>query len=284
MIIADLHMHSTASDGTLTPDAVVERAAALGCGCMALTDHDTVAGLSEATAAAEACGIRLIPGIEMSCGGDREIHVLGYGFAPDHPAILEYCRHKREERFLRAERMVERLAENGMPIGLERVLRLAKGAPGRPHVARALIEAGHATSVKEAITRFLIPGKCAYVPKSEVSVAQAVRVLAQAGGIAVLAHPAQLSIGKEALESVVCEWASQGLRGIEVYHPSADAGDLPRFLGIARRLDLLVTGGSDFHGCEVKPDIEIGQGLSRWQGAQDDLRALLAACRLPESM
>ena len=282
MISADLHLHSTASDGTLSPAELVRHAHDCGITVMALTDHDNLSGIPEAGEEAKRLGMRLVPGVELSCGAEKEIHVLGYGFDPGNAALLEFCRAKRSEREERAAEMVRRLEANGMKIEFSRVLALAKGAPGRPHVARALLEAGHVHSMKEAFTKYLAPGKCGYVPKKEVRVPEAVELLREAGGIAVLAHPMQLSLGSQMLESLIGEWTEAGLSGVEVYHPSADAGDLPMLSGIAKRLGLLITGGSDFHGKEVKPDIGVGQGLSRWRDMESDVDKLLKRIRYQE--
>jgi len=145
----------------------------------------------------------------------------------------------------------------------------------RPHVARALLEAGHVSSVADAFDRFLKPGKPAYVPKEDVRVAEAVRLIEQAGGAAVLAHPMELKMGETMLESLVEEWKLQGLAGVEVYHPSAQNNHAAFLLAMARRLDMLVTGGSDFHGEAVRKT-EIGDGLDRWKTAAGDADALLA--------
>lgn len=269
----DLHLHSTASDGTLSPGALVRRAAEEGFTTLALTDHDTVAGIAEAQAAAREAGIRLIPGVELSCGAQKEIHILGYGIDPQDEPLLAFSRHRREEREARAQKMVERLAQAGMPIPLSRVHELARGVVARPHVARALVEAGYASSVSDAFDRFLVPGKCGYVPREDVRVAQAVALIHGAGGIAVLAHPMQLKLGDMAIDALVREWKGQGLDGLEVYHPSAQNNHAAMLLHLARREGLLVTGGSDFHGEAVR-ESRIGEGVDRWKDAENDVAAL----------
>lgn len=269
----DLHLHSTASDGTLSPGALVRRAAEEGFTTLALTDHDTVAGIAEAQAAAREAGIRLIPGVELSCGAQKEIHILGYGIDPQDEPLLAFSRHRREEREARAQKMVERLAQAGMPIPLSRVHELARGVVARPHVARALVEAGYASSVSDAFDRFLVPGKCGYVPREDVRVAQAVALIHGAGGIAVLAHPMQLKLGDMAIDALVREWKGQGLDGLEVYHPSAQNNHAAMLLHLARREGLLVTGGSDFHGEAVR-ESRIGEGVDRWKDAESDVAAL----------
>lgn len=272
---ADLHMHSTASDGVYSPEELMARAAGLGYTHVALTDHDSTAGLGPAREAAARLGMRLIPGVELSCGAQREIHVLGYGFDPENAALRAYCERRAAQREERAEAMVQRLCALGKSIDMKRVRELAGGAIARPHVARALLEAGYVTSVADAFDRFLKPGRPAYVPKEDVKVADAVRLLAQAGGVAVLAHPMELKLGETQLESLLGEWKAQGLAGVEVYHPSAQNNHAAFLLRLARREGLLVTGGSDFHGEAVRKN-EIGEGLDRWKTMESDMQALLA--------
>ena len=210
---ADLHLHSTASDGTLEPGELVALAAELGFTHLALTDHDSVDGLARATDAARDCGVTLIPGVELSCGAQKEIHILGYGFDPYDERVLEFCRTRTMERRERAAKMVRQLCENGVEISLDRVMELARGVVARPHVARVLVEAGYANSVSSAFDKYLLPGKCGYVPKAEVKVAEAAKLIAGAGGVAVLAHPMELKMGEMTLESLVHEWHGQGSRG-----------------------------------------------------------------------
>ncbi len=281
MLKADLHLHSTASDGTMRPAEVVRLSAQKGCTHIALTDHDSISGIEEAQKEAEKAGLVLIPGIEMSCGGDKEIHVLGYGFDRNNEEVKAFCRSKGEERRSRVIRMAGQLKENGVSVSLDRVMELARGVPGRAHMARVLVEEGYASSVRNAFDRYLAQGRCGFVPKKLFTVEQAAGLMAQAGGITVLAHPMQLKKSFTVLESLVSAWTAGGLCGMEVYHPSADAGDLPALLGIAHRCALLVTGGSDFHGAQVKPDIEIAQEFSRWKTMETDLHSLLKRLQLP---
>ena len=165
MIKADLHMHSTASDGVLAPDELMRRAAGLGFTHVALTDHDCMAGLALAKETAQALGMTLIPGVELSCGAQKEIHVLGYGFDLENEALLAFCRERVRQREARTAAMVERLCALGKPVEMARVKELARGVMGRPHVARALLEKGYVSSISDAFDRFLKPGKPAYVPK-----------------------------------------------------------------------------------------------------------------------
>ncbi|MCR4708351.1 MAG: PHP domain-containing protein [Clostridiales bacterium] len=281
--LADLHLHTTASDGTLPPSKLVERAHACGITCLAVTDHDSLESIPEMRKAAASFGMTFIPGAELSCGGEKEIHVLGYGMDEGNDALIRFCEEKRKERLERTREMVRRLSRNSIFISEERVLELAGGVPCRPHVARAIQEAGYASSAMEALRRYLMPGKCGYVPKSDMPVYEGVRVIREAGGIPVLAHPMQLKKSHGILADLIREWARQGLGGIEVYHPSADAGDLPALLRIAKECALLVTGGSDFHGPEVKPGIEIGTGLYRWRTMDEDVASLLSTLHISDA-
>lgn len=274
MIKADLHMHSTASDGVFAPDELMRRAASLGFTHVALTDHDSMAGIPLARKTAEALGMTLIHGVELSCGAQKEIHVLGYGFDPENQALKAFCAERVRQREARTRAMVEKLCALGKPVDMARVKELARGVMGRPHVARALVEAGHVLSVSEAFDRYLKPGKPAYVPKEDVKVSEAVRLIDEAGGVAVLAHPMELKMGDTMLESLIGEWKGQGLAGVEVYHPSAQ-NNHARFLdGLARSEGLLVTGGSDFHR-DGEKDVRLGQGLERWTTAAGDVQRLL---------
>ena len=272
---ADLHLHTTASDGTLTPEQLAGRAAGEGFELVAVTDHDSTAGVAQARKAAKELGLTVLTGVELSCGAQKEIHILGYGFDPENAALEQFCAQRRAQRIARTEEMVRRLSALGKPVSLDRVRELARGVMGRPHVARALAEAGHVASVSEAFERYLKPGKPGYVPKEDVRVSEAVRLVREAGGVAVLAHPMELKMGDTMLESLIGEWKSQGLAGVEVYHPSAQNNHASFLRHLAQREELLVTGGSDFHGEAVRKT-EIGEGLDRWRSMHSDMQALLA--------
>ena len=276
---ADLHLHSTASDGLLAPSQLVFSAAQNGFTLLALTDHDSVDGIAEAVRAADECGLRVIPGVELSCGAQKEIHLLGYGFDPENERLLSFCREQRSRRTERIQKMIHLLEQMGKPVSFERVRELAGGVIGRPHIARAMVEAGHVSSVSEAFDRYLAAGKCAYVPREEIRVPDAVRLIHDAGGAAVLAHPMELKMGETLLASLVGEWKAEWLDVIEVWHPSAQNNHAAFLLRLARSEGLLVTGGSDFHG-ESMHRGRIGEGLDRWKDAQSDAQALLKRCGL----
>jgi len=251
----DLHTHSTASDGTLPPAAVVRAAHALGVSGLALVDHDTMDGVPEAMAAAEALGIRLVPGVELNTDRTRgEVHILGYFIPLDASGFLAMLARRREARVRRGEEMVRRLQALGFDITFDDVLRIADGgAITRPHVARALVEAGCVRSVEEAFARYLYTGGPAYVPREPFSAVDAVRAVLDAGGVPVLAHPGRLSD-----ESIIPELVDAGLQGLECYYPEHKPADTERFLAIAEKYDLVVTGGTDAHGPGSSHDTIIG--------------------------
>ena len=273
---ADLHLHTTVSDGTLTPGEIVKRAAAQGFGWIAVTDHDSIEGVAAAQEAGNALGVNVIPAAELSCGLNREIHILGYGFDPQNEALGAYCRRRRESRIERCREMCRLMTQLGKPIRFERVLELADGVIGRPHVARAMVEAGHVKTVQEAFDRFLKPGKPGFVPRESVMAQEAIGVITKAGGVAVLAHPMELKMGEASMESLVLEWKAQGLGGLEVYHPSAANNHAATLLKLARREGLLVTGGSDYHG-DAGSTVRIGRLPAGWPGRQNDFTALESA-------
>ncbi len=240
----DLHSHSTASDGSRPPADVMAAARAAGLAAIALTDHDTVAGIAEAAEAAAALGVRLIPGVELSAvEGDTETHLLGLHLSR-LSEIEDGLSALRDMRRLRAERMVARLNELGVRIGVPAVLdQAAGGAIGRPHVARALVQEGWATDVRDAFDRYLGNGRPAFVAKDRLSMVDAIAMIHRAGGVAVVAHPGHAGT-RERLETL----AAQGLDGVEVLHPSHSAEDIARLRTLADFLGLIPSGGSDWHG------------------------------------
>ena len=275
----DLHTHSTASDGSLTPAELLDRAAALGVTGLALTDHDTMAGLEEARARAQTHGIRFLAGIELSTGWGKldEVHLLGYGVdGAASGGLRAACTGLRAARERRAASMVEQLQAAGTRLRLEAVLaEAAGGAVGRPHVARALVAGGWASDMAEAFRRWLVPGTPGYVPQERLETPAAARLIREAGGVAVLAHPGTLPLTIPELEAAVAELCGHGLAGIEAYW----AKHTPKLVGaceaIAARHQLLATGGSDFHGAH-KPEIELGMAAGEGPLSSELLDALEA--------
>jgi 3',5'-nucleoside bisphosphate phosphatase len=250
----DLHLHSTASDGSDPPAQVVALAERNGVEVIALTDHDSLEGVEIAEERARAAGIRLIPGVELSVSeGGMDVHVLAYGFERREPGLLAALERYRRSRHERARKILTRLKGHGIRIPIEEIEAIAAGgALGRPHIAEALMQGGYVETFHEAFQRFLGHHAPAYVAKQTVTLEEAVEIVRDAGGVTVLAHPATLN-----RDQWIAFLASRGLDGIEVWHSKHAAADVARYEGIARRHGLLKTGGSDYHG-ERTPDVSIG--------------------------
>jgi predicted metal-dependent phosphoesterase TrpH len=245
---ADLHSHSTASDGTCPPAEVMRQARAAGLGVIALTDHDTVAGHPAARAALPA-GLTLVPGMELSCRLDgHSVHLLGYLFDPADPDLAEECARIRDSRLQRAREMVERLAELGVPVTWEQVRAIAgDGVVGRPHVARAMVEAGVIDTPDQAFgPDWIGDGGRAHVARYALDPARAIALIRAAGGVAVLAHPR--ARGWMVPDEVIAGLAAAGLSGVEVWHPDQDRDQRRHLQDLAARLGLVASGGSDDHG------------------------------------
>ncbi|MER5528237.1 PHP domain-containing protein [Streptomyces sp. NPDC002677] len=246
----DLHCHSTASDGTDSPAELVRNAAAAGLDVVALTDHDTTRGHAAAVAALPE-GLTLVTGAELSCRVDGvSMHMLAYLFDPEEPDLLAERELVRDDRVPRAQGMVAKLNALGVPVTWEQVRRIAgEGSVGRPHVASALVELGVVPTVSDAFTQeWLADGGRAFVEKHETDPFAAIRLVKQAGGVCVFAHPAAAKRGRTVPESTIAELAAAGLDGIEVDHMDHDADTRARLRGLAAELGLLVTGSSDYHG------------------------------------
>ncbi len=246
MSIGDFHLHSNRSDGVLSPSALVALAAAGGVRIMALTDHDSMEGIAEARAAADEAGILLLPGIEMSTDipGD-EAHVLGYFLDPADAALQAKLATMREARVARGREMVRKLHALGIEIDFARVKEIAGDASvGRPHVAKALIEGGHVASFDEAFERYIGRNGPAYAEREKLTPADAVRFITGHGGVAVLAHPREIT----KLDPVLDETIAAGLAGMEVYYKSYTEADRDRLAAIAAGRGILALGGSDYHG------------------------------------
>lgn len=251
---ADLHVHTTFSDGVLTPTQLVARARAAGLQAVAITDHDAVEGVPEAMLAGSEHGVLVVPGVEINTDvPGTEVHILGYFLDVDSPRLRESLQGLREGRLRRAERMVERLHENGVPIALERVLAIADGvgAVGRPHVAQAIVELGAAENIGDAFEKYLKPGRPAYVPRQRFTPEEAITAVRDAGGVPVLAHP-----GASDRDECLREWIRAGLRGLEAEHPQHRPEQMAHYRRLARDLGLIATAGTDFHGPrEGAPDL-----------------------------
>ena len=251
----DLHIHSTASDGSLTPEEIVQIAQDKGLFAIAITDHDTVAGVQPALHAAQGTGLHVLPGVEISVDFDEtEIHILGYFIDLEHEPLLRAMEKVRGGRYSRAEEMVRRLRELGVEITMDDVLAEAgDGAIGRPHVARALVKLGVVRDGQEAFDKYLKRGKPAYVPRYKLSPEEAVHLIVDAGGLPVFAHP-----GLARRDDMIDALIPEGLRGIEAYHTEHSPTQTQKYINMAKRRGLYVTGGSDSHGPKGPVPVEIG--------------------------
>jgi len=252
----DLHTHTRHSDGTFEPRESVALAIERGLRVLAITDHDSTAGIPEAQATAAGSGLEVVPGVEFSAeyeGGS--VHVLGYWTDPEHEEFREELLRLREDRVRRGERMVELLRALGYPITAERVREIAAGGSvGRPHVAQALVEAGAVPTIGDAFSQELIgTGGRAYVAKHALHPVEAVRLIRRAGGVAVLAHPAHWRDGIPVPDALIEEMVEAGMDGIECAHPDHPPAVEARYREMATRLGLAATGSSDCHGTRYDP-------------------------------
>ncbi|MFL6273730.1 MAG: PHP domain-containing protein [Blastocatellia bacterium] len=260
--IIDLHSHTVHSDGSATPDELLAEAHAAGAMAIAITDHDTVAGLGEGRAAAAALNIEFIDGIEISAEySPGTLHMLGYFINSESVSLNAALVELREARERRNPQIAERLQSLGYAITYEEVERLAgNDVVGRPHFARLLVERGYAVSIQDAFDRFLGKGAAAYVEKARLSPAASIALIHEAGGVAVLAHPYQLKLASsDATEQFIGELTTLGLDGVEAIYSRHSEDERRLYAQMARRQGLLVTGGSDYHG-SYKPNIRLVRG------------------------
>jgi predicted metal-dependent phosphoesterase TrpH len=245
--VIDLHLHTTASDGRSSPEQLVQRAARAGITTLAVTDHDTTAGIAAARAAAEPLGIAVVPGIEItSVHAGKDVHMLGYFIDELHPELSEFLLSQRADRRRRIEDMLDRLETLGVMLDRASLMRQADGkgkAIGRPVIARALIEGGHAKDMADAFDKFLAPERPAFVPRMGATPAEVVEIVARAGGVSSFAHPFKLR-----MDDLIPGLAAAGLDAIEVFHPDHDEAAVGHYQALARRHGLLISGGSDDHG------------------------------------
>lgn len=251
----DLHLHSSASDGTLTAPEIVATAARLGLSAISITDHDTLDALPSALVAALRLGIEVVPGLEMSCiFGGADIHILGYFIDYHDSRLIDELVRLRQAREERAVKILEKLAALGLAASIDEVRALAGTASvGRPHIAQVLVKRGYVDSIADAFERYLRRGAPAYVEKYTLPVDEVIALIRASGGLPVFAHPALSNS-----DAAIAGFVGQGLAGIEVYHSDHTAADRGRYLEIAARLDLVATGGSDSHGPGSGKDFAIG--------------------------
>jgi len=253
----DLHIHSTASDGRLTPQEVVAEAAKLGMSVIALADHDTVSGVAPALAAAQKHpGLKVIPGIEISTYAPRgEVHMLGYFIDYTSQALIDRLDKMRDGRRERAQAMLAKLDDLGLPVSWERVQEIAGvGSIGRPHIAQAMLENGYAESIREVFDKYLGRDGLAYVLWRKIAPAQAAELIVDSGGLPVLAHPLTV----DDMEAAIAELKTAGLAGIEAYYNNYPPEDVAALVRLADENGLITTGGSDFHGLPANIETAIG--------------------------
>lgn len=279
--VADLHLHTTHSDGTFSPQRLVDEAKACGLACIALTDHDTVSGIPETASAAKAAGIEFIPGIELTAHVDeREFHVLAYfpvGNGWKDPVFLGEIKKFSDARVERIHKTVARLNAVGVAITAEEIFTVSgRGVPGRLHIAKAMLDGGHVQSVDDAFARYLRKGRPGFAPKFRLGAPEAIDLIHHFGGVAVFAHP-----GIAGLDHRLGDFIRWGLDGIEVWHSSHRPSEVSRYRRLAKEHSLLLTGGSDCHGMAkeqiligtVKLEYEHVEKLKRFAARADESRA-----------
>jgi predicted metal-dependent phosphoesterase TrpH len=275
----DLHMHSTASDGTDDPAALARLAREAGLTAIALTDHDTTAGNAVCAAACAAAGVTFIPGIELSAERGKErgaMHILGY-FVGESAMLSEVMADQLQARTSRNPQIIAMLNSLGVDITIDEVQAEADGTIGRPHIAAVLVRKGYCRSIQDAFNRYLGYGAAAYVRKDRLPPGRAIEAIHDAGGLAVLAHPIQLKAADEdELEHTIATLAKQGLDGLEVWHSDHRPSDVQHYRRLADRFDLLTTGGSDYHG--RRKTIALGSADVP-EGVIDAMRQRLTALR-----
>ncbi len=247
----DLHTHTTASDGRLEPARLVELASKIGLRAIAITDHDTVAGLSEGVEAGKRYGVEIIPGIELSTEDDgNDIHMLGYFIDFTDRDFIEMLRYFQKIRFERAKKIISKLKELGVEISIDEVVKISGNAAsiGRPHIAQAILNRGYVSDIQEAFDKYIGAEAPAYVPKYKLPTIEGTRFIYKAGGVPVIAHPG-LSTTPDYVEFLA---RNKHIRGIEVWHPEHTAEQVAIYYRIAERFKLVKTGGSDFHGIPGK--------------------------------
>ena len=251
----DLHVHTTASDGVYSSQEIIAMAKAAGLAGIAITDHDTMAGVAAAQHWGQAAGLTVVPGVELSTMHESaEIHILGYYLSDQIDWVQEKLINLQSGRLTRITRMVDKLLEYGCRLSIDEVMVLAgAGSVGRPHVAQALLNKGYVSSVQEAFQKYIGRGRPAYIDREKFSPEDAVSFVIAAGGIPVIAHP-----GLAKADFLIKHLAERGLKGIEVYHPDHTPEMAGKYLQMAAEMGLLVTGGSDFHGIDHAPELVLG--------------------------
>ena len=263
----DLHIHSTASDGTLWPSEILALAQNLNIAAISITDHDTLEGSKSALSCGIPRSVKFLTGVEISADPpgsfslSGSLHILGYGIDVDHPDLNQKLFMLKDSRENRNPRILQLLSGRGIDIGFDELKNLAdKSALGRPHIARLMVQKGYVPSIDAAFDQYLGYGKPAYVDRFRFGCEDTIRIILDAGGIPVLAHPMLLGVqDNDIFEDLIALLAEMGMRGIEVYYPGHTKDLMDYYTRLARRHDLLITGGTDFHG-DLNPEIKMGSG------------------------
>lgn len=256
----DLHVHTTASDGTLTGAEAAQLAAQAGLAAIAVTDHDTVSGFAAASEAGHAVGVEVVPGIEISTKYGGPVHILGYFIDPSSPKLRPVLEWVVRDRDARNRKMAELMAADGLPVDYDEMLARFGGVIGRPHFAELLMELGLAESVQDAFDRYVEKGRRYYLPRSFLPIERSVEIIAAAGGVPVLAHPLQYKRDDAGLRDIICHCMEHGLRGMECRYSGYGEEAVCYLESLAEEYGLVKTGGSDFHGAN-KPHIALGTGI-----------------------
>ena len=263
----DLHLHTTASDGVMSPSEIVRYAKAKGLQAIAITDHDTIEGLEEGLSEGKRIGFEVIPGIEISAAhSPGSMHLLGFFLDIYHPLLKERLGYLQEARAERNPKIAEKLNQLGIDLTYEEVLKVSGGGQvGRPHFAQVLLDKGYVKSFQEAFERYLKKGAPGYVDKVRFTAKEALHFIIEAQGVAVLAHPKTLGMNRTSeLENLLLQLVEEGLQGLEVHYPEHSALEVAQYKTLAERYGLLMTGGTDYHGIEKNGlDIGVGRGTMK---------------------
>ena len=279
MKLCDLHTHTTASDGSDTPEELISLARDAGLSAISITDHDTTEGLEEGAGAAAEKNMEFIPGVELSVSFPKgNMHLLGYYIDEASAILRDVLARVQAARKERNPRILERLRELGIPVSMDELEKISRGGQiGRPHIARIMVDKGYVKSVSQAFDRYLKRGGPAYAPKSILSPEDAIETVRKAGGVPVLAHPfSLLTRDEKELEGIVADLKNKGLLGLECYYSEHDENFTRLCLSIAKRNGLAATGGSDYHG-RAKPYIKLGRGKGNLRIPYSCVEALKAA-------
>ena len=282
MIRPDLHMHTNCSDGVMSPELLLHECCLSGITLMAVTDHDTMSGSDQLIQAESP--IPVIPAVELSMQEMPGLHLLGYGLTRAEPLRAKIA-DLADKRSKRAQLMIERLRELGMPLSYRELAakRVLEGGAdstiGRPHIARALVRKGYCRNMQEAFAKYIGNQGVAYIPSERMKMEEGVKLLNDVGFLPVLAHPRELKLEDHMLESLLDRYCAYGLRGLEVYHPSGRAKGYDTLLRMARSRQLLVTGGSDFHQENDGKHGKIGCTADAWESKEEDIPALMEALK-----